>query len=133
RLELPVDHIETGRLSGAVRPDHGKEFTSRDIEADIVDRAHAAECLGQRANLKDLAHDLAPALRQIDEKAPTIPCGNASTSSRMISPRSARQYSVCRITVSCRVANTDAPTIGPVRVWMPPSSTITRPSIERPT
>ena len=26
-----------------------------------------------------------------------------------------------------------APTIGPVRVWMPPSSTMTRPSIERPT
>ena len=61
------------------------------------------------------------------------PCGNASTSSRMMAPNSARQYSVCRITVSCKVAKTEAPTIGPVSVWMPPSSTITRPSIERPT
>ena len=31
------------------------------------------------------------------------------------------------------VANTEAPTIGPVSVWTPPSSTMTRPSIERPT
>ena len=46
-------------------------------------------------------------------------------------PSSARQYSVCRMTVSCNIANTEAPTIGPVSVWMPPSSTITRPSIER--
>ena len=28
---------------------------------------------------------------------------------------------------------TEAPTIGPLRVWRPPSSTITSPSIERPT
>ncbi len=46
-------------------------------------------------------------------------------------PSSARQYSVCRMTVSCNVAYTEAPTIGPVSVWMPPSSTITSPSIER--
>ena len=51
----------------------------------------------------------------------------------MMMPKSARQYSVCRITVSCKIAKTDAPTIGPVKVWMPPSSTITSPSIERPT
>ena len=62
-----------------------------------------------------------------------MPCGKASTSSRMMPPSSARQYSVCRITVSCSMANTEAPTIGPVSVWMPPSSTMTRPSIERPT
>ena len=65
--------------------------------------------------------------------APTMPPGNASTSSRMMPPSSARQNSVCRMTVSCSTAKTDAPTIGPVSVWMPPSSTITRPSMERPT
>ncbi len=66
-------------------------------------------------------------------KAPAMPPGNTSTSSRMMRPSSARQYSVCRMTVSCSSANTVAPTIGPLSVWMPPSSTITRPSIERPT
>ena len=35
--------------------------------------------------------------------------------------RAARaRYSVWRMTVSCSTANTDAPTIGPVSVWMPP-------------
>ena len=34
--------------------------------------------------------------------------------------------------VSCKTAKTEAPTIGPASVWMPPSSTMTRPSMERP-
>ena len=36
------------------------------------------------------------------------------------------------MTESCSSANTEAPTIGPDKVLMPPSSTITRPSMERP-
>src|SRR5215813_5521939 len=45
-LELPVDHVETSRLAGAIRADHGEEFTLRDVETNIVDRAHAAERFG---------------------------------------------------------------------------------------
>ena len=37
------------------------------------------------------------------------------------------------MTLSCRKVKTAAPTIGPVRVWMPPSSTMTMASIERET
>jgi hypothetical protein len=47
RCELPVDHIEAGRLACAVGPDHRKKFALRDLKADIVDGMHAAECLGQ--------------------------------------------------------------------------------------
>src|SRR5262249_48388675 len=135
RRELPIDHVEAGRFSRAIRTDHGEKLTSSDLEADVVNRADATEGLGQRAD-GEHAHGFAPGLptlrgRQSDETAPPIPCGKARTSTRMMPPRSARQYSVCRITVSCSTAKTDAPTIGPVSVWMPPSSTMTRPSIER--
>ena len=65
--------------------------------------------------------------------APTMPPGNTSTSSRMTAPSRPRQNVVWRMTLSCRTVNSAAPTIGPVRVWMPPSSTMTMPSIERET
>src|SRR4249919_1956615 len=130
--ELPIDHVEAGRLARAVGPDHREKFARCDIKADIVDGMHAAECLGQGAD-GEHAHGFIPALRQIDERAPTMPCGKASTRSRMMMPSRARQYSVWRITVSCSVVKTEAPTIGPVMVWMPPSNTMTRPSIDRPT
>ncbi len=50
----------------------------------------------------------------------------------MMPPKSACQYSVSRMTKSCSSANAVAPTIGPDKVPTPPSSTITRPSMERP-
>ena len=114
-------------------PIMARNSASPDRKADLADRAHAAEGLGQTSGPASTLMARLTRLRQSAAKAPTMPCGNASTSSRMMAPSSARQYSVCRITVSCKVANTEAPTIGPVSVWMPPSSTITRPSIERPT
>ena len=49
------------------------------------------------------------------EGAGDAAAGTASTSSRMMTPSSARQYSVCRMTVSCSTANTEAPTIGPAQ------------------
>src|SRR6185312_5862249 len=131
RRELAVDHVEAGGLAGAVRTDHGEEFARVDRETRFVDGVHAAERFAERAD-GEHGHG-ARLLRSSAAAAPTMPCGKASTSTRMMTPSSARQYSVWRITVSCSVAKNDAPTIGPVRVWMPPSSTMTRPSIERPT
>src|SRR5262245_43292219 len=52
-----------------------------------------------------------------------MPPGNIRTSTRMIAPNRARQYSVCRMTVSCRVAKIAAPAIGPFRDSSPPKST----------
>src|SRR5262249_11304979 len=132
RRELAVDHVEAGRFAGAVRADHGQELAAPDREAHVVDGAHAAEGFGQRAD-RQLAHVGVFRRGTSRAKPPTMPPGKARTSSRMMTPRSARQYSVCRMIVSCSSANTEAPTIGPVRFWMPPSSTMTRPSIERPT
>src|SRR3978361_722233 len=37
RTQLPVDHIEAGRLSGAVRTDQREKFAARKVERDIVD------------------------------------------------------------------------------------------------
>ena len=105
RRQLAVDDVEAGGLAGAVRADHGEELARADREADVADRAHAAEGLGQRRDLEH-AHG-ARACARARERRRRCRCGNASTSSRMMPPSSARQYSVCRITVSCRVVNTD--------------------------
>jgi hypothetical protein len=43
--ELAVDHIEAGRLPGAVGADQRQEFAFTDVEAHVVDRVHAAERL----------------------------------------------------------------------------------------
>src|SRR6185312_5278493 len=131
RGELAVDHVETGRLARAVRSDHGEKVAGADVEARLVDGVNAAEGFAERAD-REHSHGACLRLNNADA-APAMPCGKASTSTRMMPPSSARQYSVWRITVSCNVAKTDAPTIGPVSVWMPPSSTMTSPSIERPT
>ena len=63
---------------------------------------------------------------------PAIPCGTTSTRSKITPPSSARQYSVWRATLSCSQVNVTLPTIGPDKRLMPPSSTITSPSTERP-
>ena len=52
RRELAVDDVEARGLAGAVRADHGEELALADLEADVVDRTHAAEGLGQRADLE---------------------------------------------------------------------------------
>ena len=46
-------------------------------------------------------------------------------------PSNARQNSVWRAMLSCSQVNTAAPATAPLSVWMPPISTITRPSTER--
>src|SRR6188472_285725 len=131
-LALPVDHVEAGRLAGAVRTDHRQEFAGVEIEADVVDGVHPAERLRKIADRQD-AHGAVLRAANHLPMAPTMPVGNASTSTRMTAPSSPRQNAVWRMMVSCSTANTDAPTMGPVSVCRPPSSTITMPSIERDT
>src|SRR5262249_21423246 len=130
--ELPVDHIKTGRFPRAIGADQRQKFAFADVEADVLDGVHAAEGLRQIANAE---HAHAGFLRAITRllSAPTMPPGNTSTSSRMTAPSRPRQNVVWRMTLSCRTVKTVAPTIGPVRVWMPPRSTMTMASIERDT
>src|SRR5262249_39054417 len=135
RRELAVDHVEAGRFAGAVRPDQRQELALGDVEADVVDGAQAAERLCQVAH-REHAHGRVEGRALRDSKLvspPTTPPGKASTRSRITPPSSARQYSVCRMIISCSIAKAVAPTTGPVSVWMPPSRTITMASTERPT
>src|SRR5262249_29709988 len=130
--ELPVDHVEAGRLAGAVRSDQGQELACTNVEAGIVDGAHAAERLRQVAHGENAHARLLHEAQRLSS-APTMPPGKTSTSSRITAPSSPRQNAVSRMTLSCSTVNTVAPMIGPVSVWMPPSSTITIASIERET
>src|SRR5262245_5723662 len=130
--ELPVDHVEAGRLAGAVWADQRQELAVAQLEADVLDGVHAAERLGQVAHGEDAhAGFLRAASRLLS--APTMPPGNTSTSSRITRPSKPRQNAVWRMMLSCSTVKTAAPTIGPVKVWMPPSSTMTMASIERDT
>src|SRR5262249_36783959 len=99
--ELPVDQVETGRFPRAVGADQRQEFAFTDVEADVLDRVHAAEGLRQVANAEH-AHRgfLRAAIRLLS--APTMPPGNTSTSSRITAPSRPRQNPVRRITLSCR-------------------------------
>src|SRR5215475_9856776 len=130
--ELPVDHVETGRFPRAVGADQRQEFAFADVEADVLDGVHAAEGLRQVANAEYAHAGFLHAVARL-LSAPTMPPGNTSTSSRMTAPSRPRQNAVWRMTLSCRTVKTVAPTIGPVRVWMPPRSTMTMASIERDT
>src|ERR1700719_1006902 len=126
--QLTVDGVEARRFAGAVGTDQRQELTVADRKAHVVDRANGAEALAQMFD-RELRH--ADRRRAVScTNAPTSPEGNAITKTRMMPPSSACQYSVCCMTKSCRMAKTDAPTIGPASVWMPPSSTMTRPSME---
>jgi hypothetical protein len=43
RMIKPVDDVEHRRLAGAVGPDDRADLTLVNVEADILDRLHAAE------------------------------------------------------------------------------------------
>src|SRR5262249_28763494 len=47
------DAVEHGRLAGAVGPDDAEYLAPIDLEADIIDRQHAAEPVGQVGDLED--------------------------------------------------------------------------------
>src|SRR5215510_1537113 len=132
RRELPVDHVEAGRFARPIRADERQELAFADLEADVLDGVHAAKSLRQ---IEDAQHAHAGFLRIAIRllSAPTTPPGKTSTSSRITAPSKPRQNAVWRMTLSCRRVNTTAPTLGPVRVWMPPKSTMTMASIERDT
>ncbi len=113
--ELAVDHVEAGRLAGAVGPDHAPGTRPcAMVKLTLAHGVHAAERLVER--LADLEHRSCarlPRLRQIDDARRRCPDGKASTSSSDHRRRAARaSIRSARITVSCRTAKTEAPTIG---------------------
>ena len=59
--EQPADQIDDGALARAIRSDQAEDLALRDGEIDVVDRAHAAEMLGQTLELK---HRHVPCLRE---------------------------------------------------------------------
>jgi hypothetical protein len=58
--ELPVDHIERGRLARAVGADQRQQLAGRNLEADAIDRPVAAEFLAEVVNFQQ-AHPICPA------------------------------------------------------------------------
>src|SRR5262249_34031053 len=120
------------RFAGAVWSDQRQKLTATDFECDAIDGVNAAEGFVQIADRKHRHGALCQttirlAMRRATPLArtPTIPPGNTSTSSKMMAPSRARQYSVWRMTVSCSVVKIAAPAIGPLRESRPPSSTMT--------
>ena len=131
--KLAADDVEAGRLARAVRPDQRQHLAGGDIEADIVDCMHAAERLGELAHGEKAHARLRFAHKPVGERAGDAAREMPAPGARITRPRSARQKVVWRMTVSCSQVKIAAPTIGPLNVWTPPSSTMTMPSSERET
>src|SRR5262249_19673136 len=92
--ELAADHVEAGRLAGAVGADQRQHLARGEREADVVDRMDAAERLREAAHgeKRARAHDAAsPSRMKILFSPPATPSGNASTRASMTTPSSARQ------------------------------------------
>lgn len=49
RLQKPAQHLESGRLAGAVRPEQAENLTARDVEGDVVGSGEIAEALCESA------------------------------------------------------------------------------------
>src|SRR6185436_5856842 len=111
RRELPVQHIEEGRLARTVGPDQGDDLARGHVEPYAGERFHAAVGLGEVPYAENRHR--------------------ANTRTRMAAPIPARQYSTLRAIVSCSQVKATAPQTGPVSVCTPPSSTMTNPSTER--
>src|ERR671931_259288 len=96
--QLAVQHIEAGRLAGAVRADQREELALGEREAHVVDRLHAAEGLAQVAHLEERLH----VAKRFAQRAmvPAMPSGKRSTSTRITTPSTPRQYGVARMTLS---------------------------------
>ena len=94
--QLPVDHVEGGGLAGAVGPDQCQQLAGGQLKMNAIDRTHATERFAQAGHFEQ-AHDCASRTaalwrRLISCRAkPAIPCGNSSTSSKMMAPNMARQ------------------------------------------
>ena len=90
--ELAADHVEAGRLAGAVGPDQRQHLAGGEVEADVVDGANAAERLGQSAHGEQARSSPHAASRMKTRfNPPATPSGKTSTSASIARPRSARQ------------------------------------------
>src|SRR5260370_26413593 len=101
-FQLAVEHVEAGRLASAVRADQRQQLARVQVEGNVVDRLDAAERLrkmgyaqkGHRAS--SVRGDATPASAflcdpRLSRTNPTLPCGNAITSSRIAAPNRASQ------------------------------------------
>src|SRR5205085_1016492 len=84
RLVDAGDHVEEGRLPGAVRADQAEDRTARDDEVDVVDRHEPAELLPQRLDDEQrLVHDVPGAWSSVVRMSYSgSSCTPVSTSSR---------------------------------------------------
>src|SRR4029078_2832140 len=65
RLVEPRDDVERARLAGTVRPDQARDLAFLDGERDVVEREHAAEPLGDVAQLEK--RQLGASLDEVEE------------------------------------------------------------------
>ena len=85
-----ADHVEQGRLAGAVWPDQREDFAAIDGEANAVDGDDAAESNPQIFDAED-GH---AGLRRISAAmAGTMPLGSRIRNTTMMAPRTTCSYS----------------------------------------
>ena len=113
-LELAIDHVEGGGLARTIRADQGQQFSRSQIERNAVDRFHATKRFAQpghsQQRQRGWVHALIPSTERTSAAGwpktasrnarlrsancftkPAIPCGNSSTSSKIMPPSMARQ------------------------------------------
>ena len=85
--KTPGDHVEDGRLAGAVRPDQPDDGAFGDVERHAGDRAQAAEGLGDVADLEE-RHGPQSRFARPSFRASVgqMPCGRNITTARSTTP-----------------------------------------------
>src|SRR5262249_6767128 len=109
--------VDERGLAGTVRPDHRGQPPGRQRQVDAVDRLEVAEALRQARDAQEVAHG-----RRRLAKMLMMPSGKNMTSATTMMPNQISQYSVTRKMTSLITRNRKAPTMGPLKVCMPPIS-----------
>ena len=134
RRELAVDEVEAGRLAGAVGSDQRDQLAGGDGERHVVDRAHAAEGLGECRRPASIgARSSACATRRRSRLRERAADAHRKHSTMAGSARRAARASIrcARASESASHVNAAAPSSGPNSALRPPSSTMTSASTER--
>src|SRR6267143_682897 len=98
--------MDQRRLAGAVRTNDRVQLALGEVEADIVDRQHAAEAALQAADAQ--SH-----VRRHRRARPERPSGANSTTASSTTPMASGQWIVCSAIASSAISSTAAPTAPP--------------------
>src|SRR5580700_8583324 len=99
--------MDQRRLAGAVRANDRVQLALGEVQADVVDRQHAAEALLQAGDAQGRrGHGLARHRRARPERPPIRPSGANSTTASSTTPMPSGQWIVCSAIASSALSNT---------------------------